>query len=919
MNFLEAQSGSKSEVSPPHAAGPRRSGPSPSILPPIPREWNGITVPFPRERTVLDYFKALVQSQPQAIAVKDGSRPLPFAELDGLSRRVAQELQRHGVKLEESVVILLPASAKFLAAVLGVLKVGGTYFPIDVGTPAKRLEFLLQDSETRLVLSDESGRQRLQDWAGTVLDLAQILRPTETRPASDTAVPTDPERRAYITYTSGSTGLPKGVQIEHHALTNLVWYYHQRLELSAADRTSMLAYVAFDASVADIWPVLCAGGTVIIPPPGILLEPDGLIAWLVAEQITVTFVPTGLAEILFARPWPQKMPLRFLITGGDRLRVRPPAGLPFRVINGYGPTETTVFSTWSVVQPEDGTKQPPPIGRPLTNTTAYVLDDQLQPLPVGVAGELFLGGEQVARGYINRPELTAEKFLPDPFASQPAARMYRTGDWVQWRPDGELDFLGRRDGQIQIRGRRVELGEIEATLYAHGALRQVCCVPRLDDDMPSGVIAHVVPVTPHPALIAELRAYLTARLPDYMLPAEIILHEQLPLTPQGKIDRAALMARQPVQPTPVAAPQSPESLETALTQLWHSLLPAATGAPADSSFVTLGGDSLLAIKLMLGVEEITQQRLEVSTFLMQPTLPGLLAAVQARQNRASLDPVLPLRPTGTRPPLFCLYGYAGDIEVYFNLAEALGEDQPVIGIRSPALEDLSRLPDSMETAAAEMIRLIRDIQPQGAPALVGFSWAGQLAFEVARQLQAREGLYCYAAVIGTTAPLRSMSPATRLGHFVRAVPAWLLRSLKDPNQKWRRPRAWRIKAGEIKRFWAEVPLPLEKWIKASWGSAPVARHLIGLLGTYRPMPGPTVPVYVFLERDNFPAHTHPFHPSDHRRLPDGGWGRWVGDARRIRWLPGNHETIMKPPQVSALAQSIRATLDEHLQETLRRH
>ena len=676
----------------------------------IPPEWTGRSVSFPRERTVLDFFQAQVHARPEAVAAKDGARALTYGELDRLSNRVANELRRYALKLEEPVVILLPASGEFLVSVLGVLKAGATYLPVEVHTPTQRMELLLHDSASRLVLSNQAGMNRLREWSGKVLDLAQIIHSSKAAD-NNPGVPAEANRRAYIICTSGSTGQPKGVEIEHHALTNLISYYHRRLKLTAQDRASMLASIAFDASVADIWPIFCAGGTLAIPPEGILLNPDGLIEWLAAEEITLTFVPTGLAEILFARLWPERMKLRFLITGGDRLRVRPPAGLPFAVINGYGPTENTVFSTWSVVAPEDGTGQLPPIGQPLDNITAYVLDEQRQPVPVNVAGELYLGGEQIARGYLGRPELTAEQFLTDAFAGQAGARMYRTGDWVRWRTDGELDFLGRRDGQIQIRGRRVELGEIEATVFSHGQVRQACCVPWLDEGMPSGVIAHIVPENQRAGLADELRAYLCARLPDYMIPSEFVWHERLPLTSQGKLDRAALMTCETTKPASPQRWRGGDGLEKALAGLWHSLLPAANGSSADATFAILGGDSLLAIKLMLGVENITGQWLEVSTFLVNPTFGGLCEAVKLRLAREKFEPVLTLRRDGTRPPLFCLYGHAGDIEAYFNLAEALGDNQPVFGIRSPALEDLSRLPPSMEEAAADVVRWISKSLP----------------------------------------------------------------------------------------------------------------------------------------------------------------------------------------------------------------
>jgi amino acid adenylation domain-containing protein len=870
------------------------------------KEWNGVAMAFPRERTVLDFFQAQVQARPEAVAVKEDQRLMTFAELDLLSNRVANELQRQGLQLEEAVALLLPASCEFLVAILGILKAGGSYFPIDMETPAKRREFLLTDSRSRFVLADTTGLERLREWSGMALDVAQIIGHSGAGVDNNPGVPSDPNRRAYITYTSGSTGQPKGVEIEHHSLTNLVCYYHQRLQLAGQDRVAMLAYVAFDASVADIWPTLCAGGFVTIPPKGLLLNPDRLITWLATEEVTLTFVPTGLAEILFARKWPEQMKLRFLITGGDRLRFRPPAGLSFPVVNGYGPTENTVFSTWSVVTPDNGSGQPPPIGRPIGNVRTYVLDEHRQPVPVGEEGELYLGGEQVARGYLERFELTRERFLPDPFAGEPEARMYRTGDWVRWLADGELDFLGRKDGQVQIRGRRVELGEIEAMVFAHGSVQQACCVPRLDDGMPAGIVAHIVLRDSSSNSSDDLRAYLNARLPDYMVPSEFVVHESLPLTPQGKLDRAALAARQPVKSEPVQPVAGDDKLDQALALLWQSMLPSAKNSQRDVSFSTLGGDSLLAIKLMLGVEEITGKRLELSTFLLKPTFAGLCEAVRTRLS-SKFQPVLALRKEGVRPPLFFLYAVDGDIGIYFELAQALGNDQPVFGIRSPALEDLSCLPDSIEDAAAEVVRWIRQIQPDGAPALVGYSWGGLLAFEVARQLAQTDGIFCFTALIGTGSPLRPTNFASRLAHFAVNFPHWLRNLLTDRGNRWRRLSRWQDMARVAKRNLAETNALMPDW------ESPISRHLIGLMEKYHPLPKYKMAVDLFREYDAYQPPGHPLHIWRTSHLPDSGWNRWTCRPNRIHWVEGDHATIVKPPMVSGLAQSIRQAMDKHIQ------
>src|SRR6185437_1900410 len=395
---------------------------------------------------------------------------------------------------------------------------------------------------------------------------------------------------------------------------------------------------------------------------------------------------------------------------------------------------------------------------------------------------------------------------------------------------------------------------------------------------------------------------VSERLPDFMVPSEFQMHATLPLTPQGKLNRAALID---LQTAKTAAPEvvtGANALEARLSQLWQSLLPAAKGSPADAKFAELGGDSLLAIKLMLGVEEITGQRVEISTFLVNPTIAGLCDAVQRRMSRSEFEPMLALRKNGTRPPIFCAYGFSGDVQAYFDLTAALGDDQPVYGIRSPALEDLSRLPQSMESAAAEVVGWIRKVQPQGPVALVGYSWAGVLTFEVARQLAAREGIHCYSALIGTVAPVPRAGFISRCIHFVRYFPLWCWRLMVDRKNRRRRLSRWRQMALRLNQGLVKEQLPL-------WETTPIARHMLGLMKKYRPYPISDITIDLFRGRAEFGNQTHPLNPWLKPHLPDAGWNRWTRRPNRILWIEGDHETIIKPPAVLELGRLIRQAMD----------
>ncbi len=859
---------------------------------------------FPSERTVINLVAEKAAEQPDALAVKDRSVAMTYLELATRSDLVAIDLLQRSIHPEEAVAIMFPASAEYVVAMLGILKAGGSYLPIDPDVPDKRREFLLKDSGSRFVLTNGNGNDALREWTGTVLEMERIVAGAPGGAGESISLANDPNRRAYIIYTSGSTGQPKGVEIEHHSLANLVGAYRESFALTSRDRSTMLSNVAFDASVAEVWPALCAGGSLMVPPRELLQHPDDLITWLAEEEITWSFVPTGMAELLFARAWPEQMPLRILVTGGDRLRVRPPQELPFTVFNAYGPTENTVISTWSPLKGQSSGL--PPIGHPIANVKAYVLGEHRKPVEEGTPGELYLGGEQVARGYLGKPGLTAERFSPDPFAGRPGDRMYRTGDWVRRLPDGQLDFLGRQDEQVQIRGSRVELGEVENILISHPAVRQVCCLPRLEEGVATGIVAHIVSEEDGTDFLSELRTHLGRTLPGYMQPSQFLFHELLPLTSYGKVDRKALANSDLIKVEQTRIDAAGDELELSLWGLWHSLLPEADNSPLNTTFSSLGGDSLLLVKMMLGVEEIAGRRLETSTFLMRPTFPGLCQAVKMKMSETEFQTVLALRKEGSRPPLFCLYNYEGDIDVYFGLAEKLGDDQPVFGIRSLGLEDLSHLPVSIEAAGAEIVECIRKVLPKGIPALLGYSWAGLLAFEVARQLADKERISCFAGLIGTDAPMRPTNVSSRLTHFFKVFPHWFWNLIADREKRWERLSQWRTMISRTKKNLATAHLPMKDWV-----SDPISTHLVALMEKYRPLPESEVTVDLFRERETYQNELHPLQAWRTSNLPDGGWNRWTRKATRIHWLSGEHSTILKAPAVSGLAQAIRQAMDQH--------
>lgn len=561
--------------------------------------------------------------QPQATALVQDGQALSYGELDRWAEAIAAELQEEGFKPDDVAAVYAARSPLLVAAALGVMKAGGAYLPLDPSLPAERLSFMIEDARCSAIVSD---RQLSLPGVPDLLKIdAAMLQTADVgeRPA----VAISAAGLAYVIYTSGSTGKPKGVGLTHRGLRNLVDWHIAAYEVTADDRGSHLAGLGFDASVWELWPYLAVGASVLLWNDS--LDPDRLLSDLDAGGVSVSFLPTPLAEAALGASLPCPRSLRLVLTGGDQLRRQPPADFSVPLVNHYGPTEATVVSTAGLVEASERT--PPTIGRPIANTTAYVLDEQLNLLPPGLAGVLYVGGEGVARGYLHQPALTAEFFLPDPFSDHPGARLYCTGDRARHLPDGRLEFLGRADNQVKIRGHRIEVGEVEAALLKHP--RVGGAVVTVSETGLRRLIAYVVPAGPAPVSdedLAEIKALLVRSLPSYMIPSAFIPLPELPLNASGKVDRRAL----PAVPEPSAGHGATplSEMELALAEIWTQLLQLDEVAAADS-FFDVGGDSLLAVQFLSRLRERTGADLSLRQVFEEPTLSGL-----ARQAEQSAKP-----------------------------------------------------------------------------------------------------------------------------------------------------------------------------------------------------------------------------------------------------------------------------------------
>ena len=574
----------------------------------------------PSERLVPDMVSDQVKRNPRRIALVDDSMQVTYGELDNCTNRLATELQALGAGANTVVAVCMPRSVLTVIASLAVMKAGAAYLPLDPNYPRERLSFILADADVPFILSESmvAGRLPQGKWKIILLDHDDVTRGTSSAWDPSRVCP---DHLAYVIYTSGSTGTPKGVEITHKSLSNLVRWHQKEFAVTTEDRVAQFLSFGFDAAVTELWPHLAAGASLHVTPEEFRSSPELLKDWLIAHAITICLVPTFFAERLIMLEWPPDTKLRLLLTGAEALHRYPPPGLPFALINNYGPTEATVVATSGrVASAEPGCEQRPSIGRPIDGAEVYIVDQSLNPVPRGEVGELCIGGAGVGRGYVNSPELTADKFVPNPFTHGSDARLYRTGDLARWLPDGQIEYVGRMDNQIKIRGYRVEPNEIIAGLETHPAIQASAVIEQRDSGENQRLVAYLVLNRAQAAPTASaLRDHLRSRLPDYMIPAAFMVLPELPLTSNGKIDYKSLPilnARAILSNDNYLSPRT--VLEGKLSALVSNLL-GVSRVGVNDNFFLIGGHSLFGIRLIARIRDNFGIELPLRAVFESPT------------------------------------------------------------------------------------------------------------------------------------------------------------------------------------------------------------------------------------------------------------------------------------------------------------
>ncbi|HEX8145863.1 MAG TPA: amino acid adenylation domain-containing protein [Pyrinomonadaceae bacterium] len=596
--------------------------------------WNQTAAPFPADACIHQLFEARAAATPEAVALLFENTKVTYAELNRRANQLAHHLCARGVRPETLVGVLMERSPEMVVALLGILKAGGAYLPLDPAYPAARKAFMLEDARAPVVLSQRRVSEHLPPFGGQVIYLESDWSAIDGESAVNPPAVTTPEHLAYVIYTSGSTGVPKGVAVAHRGLCNLAAAQSRAFGVLPESHVLQFASFSFDASVSEIFMALVKGATLCLGYREALFSAAGFSQLVSNQAVTVATIPPALLAVL---PADELSALKTVISAGESC----PADVAARwsrgrrFFNAYGPTETTVCATLAEIQGEP--QGAPPIGRPLANTGVYLLDARLQPVPVGAPGELYVEGVGLARGYLNRPGLTAEKFIPNPFSDRPGARLYRTGDLARYLPDGNVEYLGRLDQQVKIRGFRIETGEVEAVLARHAAVRDCAVVVHEAAAGEKSLNAYVVAAGGEPLDDAELRGFLRERLPEYMVPASISALAELPLTRNGKVDRAALAALGRARASQQADFAEPRTqIEKQLAEIWGELLGIEKVNVNDrflvsihDHFFDLGGHSLLAVQMFSRVRAAFGVELPLNLiFTSAPTIAGLAKAIE---------------------------------------------------------------------------------------------------------------------------------------------------------------------------------------------------------------------------------------------------------------------------------------------------
>jgi amino acid adenylation domain-containing protein len=881
-----------------------------SSLPLIPAEeqklltetWNHTATDYPRNACIHTLFEELAATAPEAPAVQAAdSAAVSYGELNRRANRVANQLRKLGVKEGDCVGLCFERSVEMTVSLLGILKAGGAYVPLDTAYPADRLAHMMKDTAMRIVLCQSGLESALPDFSGRKIGLDEKALSGEDDKNSPNK--SSAQSPAYVMYTSGSTGQPKGVVIPHRGVVRLVRNTNY-VRLDAKTCTLHFAPIAFDASTFELWAALLNGGRVVLyPPQAPSLEELGRI--IRDSGVNTLWLTADLFRAMVSERLDDLRGVKQLLAGGDVLSVPEVKRVLSELrgcclINGYGPTENTTFTCCCPLHNPDEFCGSVPIGRPIAHTTVYILDELMRPVPVGVTGELYTGGDGLALGYLNQPELTRNAFVPNPFSSEPGARLYRTGDRARWLSDGRVEFQGRQDRQVKVRGFRIELDGIEHVLSQHEALTQIAVTAPEVQPGRRALAAYYAVAQGRQVSREELRSYLGSRLPDYMIPQYCMEMDQLPLSSTGKISRKSL----PVPDTGMhagcsefTAPRTPE--ETALAEIWCSVLGIEKVSVCDN-FFDLGGHSLLAIQLIDRLGEAGYD-VRVDQLFQFPTIEEMTQVIDSRYAVESQDTrwsslVTLRRGRPGKTPLYFLHTAPGDVLMYSNLIHNLPGDQPCYAFQSLGLHDAKAAHSSIEAMCSHYVKLLVEFQPEGPYMLCGWCFGGTLAYEMALQLKAQGREVSLLAVLDvwTHTPAKW---SLRIRYYLQAVRLFSV-------MPWERKKSYVVERLRNRLSKTMQPENIRETLQVE------VKH--GALKNRDDVYRRNLQATEVYRSRFYPGKVYFFRPDwlDPEFLPDLllGWGLISADQEAFL-IPGGHRTMLTEPNVQILADRLTKCIE----------
>ncbi|KST70379.1 non-ribosomal peptide synthetase [Mastigocoleus testarum] len=894
-------------------------------------DWNNTQVDYPDHVCVHQIFEAQVEQTPNAIAVICEDKQLTYQELNAKANQLAHHLQKRGVTTGEIVGLCVETSLEAIVGILGIIKAGGAYVPLDPTYPIERLGFMVEDAKVSMLLTQKHLVCNLPDWIRQnpsipnpqIINIDSEWQTIAKESSNNLPVRVKPDDLVYAIYTSGSTGKPKGVPIQHRGLCNLAKAQIQAFGVDSCSRVLQFASLSFDASVSEIFISLLKGARLYLTKRDHLFPISNLIKFLREKAISIITLPPSVLAILPVVELPE---LQTIIVAGEacssKIAKKWADGRKF--FNAYGPTEATVCAT---IAECNKITEKLPIGRPINNTQIYILDHYLQPVPIGVPGELYIGGVGIAQGYLNQPELTHNKFISHLFDGSKgkhlstnnksflkSSHLYKSGDLARYLPDGNIEFLGRIDNQVKIRGFRIEVGEIEAVLNQHSEIQDSIITAWEYQTGEKILIANIIPKNFSENLSKELKNYLRTYFPDYMIPNRFVILKAFPLTANGKVDRQAL----PIPEIDISKQSRDfipprDTIEVKLNKIWEEVLNLKSISVTDN-FFELGGHSLQAVRLMTLIESQFGQELPLSILFEAGTIEHLATIIRSKSGVNSWSPLVGIKTSGTKQPFFCVHPIGGNVLGYANLARYLAPEQKFYALQAPGIYENQKPFNSIQDLAAYYIKALQLVQPSGSYFIGGHSFGGLVAFEMAQQLQAQGDQVGLLAIIDTPAPI----------HGETSQPIddaeWLLKRAKVLERFFNKNLSVVYEELQKRKLDEQLDYFLEKLRAANLIPPDTGRQMISrilqvqkashqALVNYRPLPLPYRGRITLLRVSEVLCEDSQGVFAKNFRKGDFAWGELTTESPDIYQVSGNHITMLAEPHVKNLAKNLQSCID----------